>query len=146
MENTLYQIYQREAAAFRWFADLDDEALRSLLLYTWYTMLWNPVDFELSLQKFYGHRIDGPNTVRFVQLLKRRHDYCETYAWAIPNPEAIATLVQHSPLIEIGAGRGYWAALAAAEGADILAFDPNLPNREGANTWHRQPEIGRAHV
>jgi SEC-C motif len=139
MENTLYQLYLKEEPSFRWFADLDAESLRQLLIYTWYTMLWNPVNFDASLQKFYGHVIDGPNTVRFIQTLKRRHAYCETYAWAIPNPEAIDTLVKHSPLIEIGAGRGYWAALAAAQGADIIAFDPNPPDRDGINSWHRQP-------
>ena len=138
-ENILYQLYMEEADSLRWFADLDAESLRHLLLYTWYTMLWNPVNFDASLQKFYGHVIDGPQTVRFVQTLKRRHAYCEKYAWAIPNPEAIATLVEHSPLIEVGAGRGYWAALAAAQGADILAFDPNPPDRDGLNSWHRQP-------
>jgi hypothetical protein len=139
LENTLYKIYEKEADLFHWFESLDAESLRRLLLYTWYTMLWNPVNFESSLQKFYGHVIDGPNVVRFVQLLKRRHAYCETYAWAIPNQEAIDTLVEHSPLIEAGAGRGYWAALAAAQGADIIAFDPIPPDRDGANSWHRQP-------
>jgi hypothetical protein len=150
MENTLYELYVKETASFQWFSDLDEESLRQLLLYTWYTMLWNPVDFESSLQKFYGHVIDGANVVRFVQMLKRRHAYSETYAWAIPNQEAIATLVQYSPLIESGAGRGYWAALAAAEGADILAFDPNPPDREGVNSWHRQSgmffNVGRANL
>lgn len=139
MENTLYQLYLKEEPSFRWFEDLDAESSRQLLIYTWYTMLWNPVNFDASLQKFYGHIIDGPNAVRFIQTLKRRHAYCETYAWAIPNQEAIDTLVKHSPLIEIGAGRGYWAALAAAQGADIIAFDPNPPDRDGINSWHRQP-------
>jgi hypothetical protein len=139
MENVLYQLYLKEEPSLRWFADLDAESLRQLLLYTWYTMLWNPANFDASLQKFYGHVIDGPNTARFIQMLKRRHVYCETYAWAIPNPEAIDTLVEHSPLIEIGAGRGYWAALAAAQGADIIAFDPNPPDRADVNNWHHQP-------
>jgi hypothetical protein len=139
MENTLYQLYVKETDLFHWFKGLDAESLRTLLLYSWYTMLWNPTNFELSLQKFYGHAIDGPNVVRFVQLLKRKHSYCEKYAWAIPDQEALDILVQHSPLIEIGAGRGYWAALAAAEGADIIAFDPVPPNSDGANSWHRQP-------
>jgi hypothetical protein len=149
MENTLYRLYQEEAAAFDWFADLDAESLRGLLLYTWYTVLWNPVNFDESLQKFYGHIVDGPNAVRFIQTLKRRNAYCDKYAWAIPNQEAIDTLVEHSPLVEVGAGRGYWAALAAAAGADVLAFDPNPPERDGINSWHRQPggtffPVGRA--
>jgi hypothetical protein len=137
-ENTLHQLYLEETSSIGWFADLDAESLRRLLLYTWYTLLWNPVDFDDSLRKFYGDVIDGPNAVRFIQTLKRRRSYCEGYAWAIPNQQAIDTLVEHSPLIEVGAGRGYWAALAAAQGADILAFDPTPPEREGSTRWHRE--------
>lgn len=140
-ENVLHRLYLEETASIGWFADLDAESLRRLALYTWYTLLWNPVDFDVSLQKFYGGVIDGPNTQRFIQTLKRSRTYCQMYAWAIPNQEAIETLVEHSPLVEIGAGRGYWAALAAAEGADILAFDPNPPEAEGSNKWHLAPGL-----
>jgi hypothetical protein len=45
------------------------------------------------------------------------------YAWAIPNDEAIAECVKFSPLIEIGAGLGYWAKLISEAGGDIIAFD-----------------------
>lgn len=45
------------------------------------------------------------------------------YSWAIPNEEAIATLVRCSPLVEVGAGTGYWSALIADAGGDIVAFD-----------------------
>ncbi len=139
MENTLYQLYMKETETFGWFANLDAESLRRLVLSTWYIMLWNPLDVEKSLLKFYGHVIDGPNVMRFLQALRRRHAYCDTYAWAIPHQEAIDTLLKHSPLIEIGAGRGYWAALASSAGADIVAFDPNPPYKSGVNKWHRQP-------
>ena len=139
MENKLHKIYLKQAAALRWFADLDPESLRTLLVSTWYIMLWNPKAVEEKLLKFYGHVIDGPNVKQFLQMLKLRYACCDTYAWAVPNKEAIDTLVKYSPLIEVGAGRGYWAALASSAGADILAFDPDPPDKAEANKWHRQP-------
>jgi hypothetical protein len=136
MENTLYQLYMNESETFNWFESLDAESLKLILLSTWYSMLWNPHNVDQSLQKFYGHLIDAPHVARYITTLKLRLVYCHRYAWAIPNDEAIDTLVKYSPIVEIGAGRGYWAALAASAGADILAFDANPPEKKHVNTWH----------
>ena len=57
---------------------------------------------------------------------------CRAYAFAVPNAEALAVLRQHSPLVEWGAGTGYWAALLQRAGADVVALD-----------W--QPTASRAH-
>ena len=57
------------------------------------------------------------------------------YAWAIPSQEAIDLLARHSPLIEVGAGTGYWAWLVRQAGADILAFD-RFPPPDPRNRWH----------
>ena len=70
-----------------------------------------------------------------------RQEMVRRYAWAVPNDQAIQAIVERSPIIEIGAGRGYWAKLVAQEaGGDILAFDINPPNKEGRNYYHS--EIG----
>lgn len=45
------------------------------------------------------------------------------YAWAVPDARSLAILREFSPLIEIGAGKGYWASLLQAEGVDIVPFD-----------------------
>ena len=63
----------------------------------------------------------------YSNAFETRRKFCRTHAWAVPCKEAIDVLVEHSPLIEIGAGKGYWAWLASKAGADILAFDL-LPN------------------
>lgn len=57
--------------------------------------------------------------------LLKRVDFVKTYSWAIPNDEAIAYLVSVSPIIEIGAGSGYWAYLIQQAGGKILPFDIN---------------------
>lgn len=45
------------------------------------------------------------------------------YAWAIPNEAAILAVVAESPLVEIGAGTGYWASLVTSAGGDIVCYD-----------------------
>jgi hypothetical protein len=141
MENKLYKLYRKEAETFAWFDGLDQEALRRLLVSTWQIMLWNPNKWPETLVKFYGHLIDGPKVMQFLRAMKLRLDYSDLYAWAVPNEEAIEALREHSPLVEVGAGRGYWAALAAAAGADIIAFDQDPPVQAGVNGWHRQPGL-----
>ena len=40
-----------------------------------------------------------------------RESLRDKYAFAIPNKEAINVVCKYTPIIEIGAGKGYWAAL-----------------------------------
>jgi len=62
-----------------------------------------------------------------------------TYAWAVPSREAIALLVRHGPLVEMGAGTGYWAWLIRQAGGDILAYD-RYPPPDRRNRWHAGEE------
>ena len=148
MRNTLLDLYLKQSESFEWFKTQEPESLRFLLLATWYIMLWNPADVEQKLMQFYGKVIDGPKVVRLIEGMKQRFIYSDRYAWAVPNQEAIDVLAAHSPLVEVGAGRGYWARLAAGAGADIIAFDPFPPDESGGNNWHHGPgmffEVGRA--
>lgn len=62
------------------------------------------------------------------------------YAWAIPDSWAIYELVSNSPIVEIGAGTGYWASLVSACGGQIVAFDQHPPrDSEGKNHYHPDP-------
>lgn len=53
----------------------------------------------------------------------------KAWAWAVPSSEIIEDIVKFSEgfILEVGAGRGYWAKLLAAGGADIIATDPYPP-------------------
>lgn len=64
-----------------------------------------------------------------LDLPSRRKELAAVFAWAIPDDPAVALLSRHSPLLECGAGTGYWAALLAARGADVLASDRSPPGR-----------------
>lgn len=65
-----------------------------------------------------------------------RDSLVKKYSWAIPNQEAIDYLVSLSPIVEMGAGTGYWAYLITQAGGDIIAFDkqPHY-NSQAANQW-----------
>ena len=55
------------------------------------------------------------------------------FSWAIPNQEAILGIAKYTPIIEIGAGTGYWAWLLEQAGARVKTFDrePGQPPQ-----WH----------
>lgn len=70
---------------------------------------------------------------------KTRSHGTGTYAWAVPTKEAIDAIVALGrPIVEIGAGRGYWADLICKAGGDIIAFDNAPPHSEGANHYHEE--------
>lgn len=48
---------------------------------------------------------------------------CHKYAFAIPNDAALTVIASHTPILEIGAGSGYWASLLSNIGADVVAYD-----------------------
>ena len=45
------------------------------------------------------------------------------YAWAVPNQEALQAIQEQGPIIELGAGSGYWAHLLKQMDVDIVAYD-----------------------
>lgn len=90
---------------------------------------------------------DEPNYLRSLGLppprlptlisVQRRRELARKYAWAIPDDRAILALARYAPIVEIGAGTGYWASLLRAVGASIIAYDENPPSlASAANHWH----------
>jgi len=61
----------------------------------------------------------------------------DRYSWAIPDKGAIDIICSHTHcLVEVGAGRGYWAHLIAKQGVDVVAYDKDPPTI-AENLWHR---------
>ena len=49
---------------------------------------------------------------------------CTYFAWAVPNETAIQAIASlNQPILEIGAGTGYWAWLLTQRNVDIAAYD-----------------------
>lgn len=66
-----------------------------------------------------------------------RRKMTSRYSWAIPSAEALCAIRQYAPIIEGGAGTGYWGYLFQQMGVDYLSFDLNPVDVRG-NGWHRQ--------
>jgi hypothetical protein len=65
-----------------------------------------------------------------------RQDLVKEYSWAVPNEVAIKTLLKYSPIVEMGAGTGYWAYLLRAAGGDVVAYDRVVDGAFNINVWH----------
>lgn len=81
----------------------------------------------------------GSNWVRLEVVGQR---LLERYAWAIPDARALKILQHYSPLIEIGAGRGYWSRLLSdMDNVDIVAFDRTVYDRRWFDVQRGGPEV-----
>ena len=75
-----------------------------------------------------------------LDLKERRRELAALFSWAVPNTRALDVLASHAPLVECGAGMGYWAALLRARGVDIVAYDSTPPGGRRNNAYHRARE------
>lgn len=63
------------------------------------------------------------------------------YSWAVPCRAALDAIAKLSPLVEVGAGTGYWTWLLRKLRADVLAFDQHPPTVNAKkNNWHPETE------
>jgi len=73
---------------------------------------------------------------QMLHLAERRRELAACFAWAIPSDEALEVLARYAPLVECGAGMGYWTSLAQARGIDVVAYDLIPPGRRADNEYH----------
>lgn len=67
-----------------------------------------------------------------------RHAFVSRFAWAIPGEGALAAIAEHAPILEVGAGSGYWAHELTKRGVDIVATDPSpAPCEPGETQGYR---------
>jgi len=89
----------------------------------------NPLlDLHLKCKSWDWHRLPEQFHVRTT--------CCFYYSWAVPTPEALEVIKSYGPIVEMGAGTGYWAALLRFAGVDVLAYD-KAPgdNEQAAMLW-----------
>ena len=65
-----------------------------------------------------------------------RLELAQRYSYVFPDAPLVRALCELGPLVEIGAGTGYWARKLRDIGADILAFDQAPPNGDVPNRYH----------
>lgn len=80
-----------------------------------------------------GGRVEGSARLAFAQMILQ-----VSYAYAIPAPETIEWIADFSaglPIVELGAGRGYWALQLAQMGLCVEAYDSEPPNKAGNSSF-----------
>lgn len=66
-----------------------------------------------------------------------RQSLVKKYSWAVPTEEALQTIRKFQPIVEIGAGTGYWAYELRKRGVKIEAYDKYPPD---GNDWTQEEE------
>jgi len=70
-------------------------------------------------EKKYREAIQGT----WMEEHEARTRLCREYAWAVPCDEALEVLAGLGPIVEGGAGSGYWTHLLRERGVDVVAYD-----------------------
>lgn len=91
----------------------------------------------------------GSARLAFAQIILQA-----AYAYAIPSPETIdwiATFCDGRPLVELGAGRGYWASQLSRTGLVVNAYDVEPPDKfdnasfpragQQEDVWHKVSQL-----
>jgi len=74
-------------------------------------------------------------------------DKCiKEYAFAIPNEEAIDTLIQYGPIVEIGCGLGYWARLVQDAGGEIIPYDAHVNDKGMVKLYMHKDKYAQPHT
>jgi hypothetical protein len=85
-------------------------------------------------------RFQRDHSLRFVGSHLLRREATIKYAWAIPDDAALDMIGRYGPVVEVGAGTGYWAGLLAERGIDVVALDL-WPAGHPQNFWHSTPGV-----
>lgn len=60
----------------------------------------------------------------------------QRFSYVLPEPTLLEVLTRYSPLVELGAGTGYWAYLLRSLGADVIAYDTAPLGGSRPNRYH----------
>jgi hypothetical protein len=76
------------------------------------------------LKLFEGLTASKPSPL--LDLAERRRELASVFSWALPTDAALELLASYAPLVECGAGTGYWLALLRARGVDAIGYDRSV--------------------
>jgi hypothetical protein len=75
--------------------------------------------------------------VDMVHQFRLRDEYIPKFGFAIPDRAAIEVLKHYAPLVEVGAGSGYWSYELLKAGVDVIATEPGT----GQYRVFREPDV-----
>uniref|UniRef100_A0AAV1UJU6 Uncharacterized protein n=1 Tax=Peronospora matthiolae TaxID=2874970 RepID=A0AAV1UJU6_9STRA len=65
------------------------------------------------------------------------------YSWAIPDERALQIIKHYGPIVEMGAGSGYWARLLQDRGVDVVAYDLHVDGDEEEESKESEKDGGK---
>ena len=86
--------------------------------------------------------IDNPYLNEYLKIknkgfeINNRFELVSRYSFAIPDETSLSIISEYSPILEIGAGTGYWGYLLQNRGVDIICYDHKDPSWE--KMWKRK--------
>lgn len=73
------------------------------------------------------HREHGDSEDGRGELWSLRREMVRLYSWAVPTGKVIRVMADGGPIVEIGAGSGYWARLIEDAGGSVHGYDTAGP-------------------
>lgn len=125
--------------------EADEEAAERRRRYYLNTITDLLTELEIRHQDNFEGYLKALNDQEFMQKYTQvgvsdfavRDDLCRRFSWACPNAEALELIAAQGPIIEIGAGAGYWAHLLRSRyHVNILAYDHKPPSK-GKSHYHK---------
>ena len=91
-----------------------------------------------------GNGFKAINPDSALSSFRARENLIHKFAFAIPNEESFKVFKKHQPLLEVGAGTGYWAYEIANRDIDIIATDICFFNKKYNFSHIWSDEFGRS--
>ena len=114
-------------------------------LLDWRSLLRDPSLFDtlVGQNEYLDEFVRVHKTVNWPKHLDERPGLVQRFSWALPSDEALDAIARYAPIVEMGAGGGYWAYLMRERGIDVLAYDRERPHDENYFARHLWTRIDR---
>ena len=100
---------------------------------------------NVYLQKFQKQAQTRRDSYYDPDEYRKRDGWTKQYAWAVPSKEALDIIAKYAPIVEMGAGTGYWAALLQARDVNVTAMDIAPPGGSQENDYKHSVTYTHVH-
>ena len=109
----------------------------------WRSLLRDPSLFDTlrGQNEYLDEFVRVHQEIDWPRHLDERPALVQRYSWALPTDAALEMVARYAPLVEMGAGGGYWSHLLRERGVDILAYDRERPHDDNYFSRHQWTRI-----
>jgi hypothetical protein len=107
-------------------------------LLDWRSLLRDPSLFEtlVGQNEYLDEFVRVHRTINWPKHLDERPALVQRYSWALPSDRALEAIARYAPVVEMGAGGGYWTYLMRLRGIDAIAYDRERPHDDNYFARH----------